>query len=106
MAQHRRGSNLLEAFPTKEQKAVARGEKDKVSGTVLYKYWTNFDKKNPSPDFKLLKPDEFAKLESGQGWWPFTTNIEPAKFEYEWTEAQVLIFLKQMWEHYRYRRVN
>jgi hypothetical protein len=105
-----RGSNLLEAFPTNDQKAFARGEIKKMPSMIVYTYWTDFDRREPTT-WQILKPSEFAELldnvgGSAPGFWRFETNITPDDFDYLWSEAQTRRFLIRMWDVYRYRKVD
>lgn len=93
-------AEAIVAFPTTEQKKIARGEE--VETRRLYYYWTNFERYGPK-EYQILTPDEFAATEAGQGFWQFKTNISPDDFDFIWDDARKLRFIKTMWEIYRYR---
>lgn len=101
----RRGSNLIEAFPTKEQREFAQGKIKKMSESTYFRYWTDFENSS-SEKWKLLTDSEFGNSESGQGFWTFKTNVTPDDFAFVWDEARTRIFLRRMWDIYRYRKVN
>lgn len=93
--------DLMVAFPTKEEKDLATGKIKEIPKRVIYTYWTNFDRREPE-SWTLL---EAAIIPDKDEWWGFKTNISPADFE-AWTKEQTRLFLKQMWEIYRYRKVG
>jgi hypothetical protein len=101
------GSDLLVAFPTKEQKEFMAGKIDKMPVRSIYEYWTNFDRRNPKsweiyPANAL--PDWTAQEK--EGYWYFKTNINPDDLGFLWDEKKVRTFLIRMWEIYRYRKVD
>jgi len=92
-------------FPTKEDKAKREGKE--VAESAIYTYWTDFDRRNPgeyrlstAPDSRPLMPAEIDA-----GWWVFQTNLSWHDLD-KMDKARLEIFLKQMWEIYRYRKVN
>lgn len=103
----KQGSGSITAFPTADQKAFAQGKIKEIPKRVIYTYWTNFDNRSPET-WQLLhiEPDEFAFNEKGHEFWSFKTNITPDDFAFMWNEAKTRIFLRRMWDIYRYRKTS
>lgn len=95
------GSIDLASFPTKEQRLFKKGEGGKVPESVLYVYWTNFDRRNPLDPYTLICTSEVYD----PPWWQFKTNISPEDFN-SWEKPRRILFLKSMWEIYRYRKAE
>lgn len=66
-----------------------------MSGTVKYRFWTNFSKQRSS-DFEVLEYDPEIP-----GYWSFETNLEKDDFEFMLTPERVKRFLYQMADIYR-----
>lgn len=103
--------DLYERFPTQAEKDFRDGKISKMPSIPLYRYWTNFDRNEPS-EFQILTQSE---VDAGTivktkvphlRWWQFTTNIEPAAFEYEWDTRRQRRFLYKMDEIYNRKKVE
>ena len=69
--------------------------------TVLYNYWTDFDRRNPNRHYNLV----CGEVVYDPPWWHFRTNLSPEDLKAMKVSDQE-IFLKKMWEIYRYRKVS
>lgn len=96
------GKNLMEAFPTKEERQLAKGEISKIPTRPLYVYWTNYDRNNP--EFFDLFPTTLH-ADPTTNTWQFRTNITPADMD-TWEIGRLRAFLTQMWNIYRYRKAE
>jgi hypothetical protein len=65
--------------------------------TGISTYWTNFEKSGDA--FEISRTPV-------AGYWQFRTNIGWEDLDILWDEKRVKRFLHQMWEIYRYRKVN
>ena len=102
----RRGSNLIEAFPTKEQREFAQGKIKKMPTAVVFTYWTDFERSDPRV-WELIDEKHFIpNPEDPFRWWSFKTNITPDDFAFIWDENRTRNFLRTMWDVYRYRKVG
>lgn len=74
---------------------------------VLHTYWTNFNRLNPTV-FEILPCNPVGthadEVYRGLFWW-FKTNLELSDFA-TWDEGRKVVFLKQMWDIYRYRKAS
>ena len=63
----------LRAFPTKGQREFKQNGGGKVPTTVLYTYWTNFDRRTPKAKYALFE----GQAVYDPPFWFFKTNLSP-----------------------------